>query len=63
MSDVLALPPRPNIERYRKLAKEFRRVCNNAEPGAIRAWAQNGPKLLRATGDLPKHLNFEEKSR
>lgn len=39
MSDALRLPPRPNLEQYKKLAKEFQRACNSREPGAIRVWA------------------------
>ena len=39
MSDALPLPPRPNLEQYKKLAKDFQRACNSGEPGAVRAWA------------------------
>jgi len=39
MSDAIPLAPRPNIERYRKLAKEFQSTCNSAEEGAIREFA------------------------
>src|SRR4029453_8934143 len=39
MSDALPLPPRPNLEQYRKLAKDFQRACRSAEPTAIRQWA------------------------
>jgi hypothetical protein len=37
--DALPLPPRPDIDQYRKLAKELVKACAAAEPDAIRAWA------------------------
>jgi ankyrin repeat protein len=39
MSDALPLPPRPNLEQYKKLAKDFQSACNSSDPGAIRDWA------------------------
>src|SRR5215475_9601175 len=39
MSDALPLPPRPNLEQYKKLAKDFQKVCKSSDPGAIRDWA------------------------
>ncbi|MCA1573695.1 MAG: ankyrin repeat domain-containing protein [Acidobacteria bacterium] len=39
MSDALPLPPRPNLEQYKKLAKDFQHACKSSEPGAIRGWA------------------------
>jgi ankyrin repeat protein len=39
MSDALPLPPRPNLEQYKKLAKDFKQACRSGEPGAIRDWA------------------------
>ena len=39
MSDALPLPARPNIEQYKKLAKELQFACKSTEPGAIREWA------------------------
>lgn len=48
MSDALPLPPRPNLEQYKKLAKELVKACASAEPGAIRAWAARWlEKLVR----------------
>jgi ankyrin repeat protein len=38
MSDALPLPPRPNLEQYKKLAKDFQAACKSNEPGAIRDW-------------------------
>ena len=39
MSDALPLPPRPNLEQYKKLAKDFQHACKSSDPGAIRDWA------------------------
>ena len=39
MSDALPLPPRPNLEQYKKLAKDFQHACKSADPGAVRDWA------------------------
>lgn len=36
MSDALALPPRPDLEQYKKLAKDFRRASRSTDPKAIR---------------------------
>jgi ankyrin repeat protein len=39
MSDALPLPPRPNLEQYKKLAKDLQAACKSGDPGAIRNWA------------------------
>jgi len=39
MSDALPLPPRPNLEQYKKLAKDFQRACKSSDSSAIRQWA------------------------
>ncbi len=36
--DALPLPPRPNLNQYKKLAKDFARAANSAAPSALRAW-------------------------
>jgi ankyrin repeat protein len=38
MSDALPLPPRPNIEQYKKLARDLQRACRSSEPNAILNW-------------------------
>src|SRR5262249_6885662 len=35
----LPLPPRPNLEQYKKLAKDFQGACKSGDPGAVRDWA------------------------
>ena len=39
MSDALPLPPRPNLEQYKKLAKDLQRACKSGDSSAIRNWA------------------------
>ena len=39
MSDAIPLPPRPNIERYKTLAKEFQVAAKSADEGAIHDFA------------------------
>lgn len=39
MSDAIPLPPRPNLEQYKKLAKDFQHACRSTDPRAVRAWA------------------------
>ena len=39
MSDALPLPPRPNTEQYKKLAKDFQQACKSSDASAIRDWA------------------------
>jgi ankyrin repeat protein len=51
MSDALPLPPRPNVDQYKKLAKDFQAACSSSEPGAVRAWAARWvEKLVRLRG-------------
>ena len=35
--DALPLPPHPDVEQYRKLAKDFVKACRSEDPGAIGA--------------------------
>lgn len=41
MSEAIPLPPRPNLEHYKKLAKDFQKACKSDAPDAIRQWAAN----------------------
>ena len=51
MSDALPLPPRPNLEQYKKLAKDFQDACKSSDPGAVRDWAAHwAEKITRLTG-------------
>src|ERR1043166_268161 len=40
MSDALPLPPRPNLEQYKKLARDLQRAVQSDNPAALRQWAE-----------------------
>ena len=46
MSDALSLPPRPNLEQYKKLAKGLQHACKSADPSAIRQWAARSKETI-----------------
>src|SRR5689334_7583552 len=54
MSNALPLPPRPNLEQYKKLAKELQEACKSSDPGAIRQWAARWLETL-ARNHGPAH--------
>jgi len=57
--DALPQPPNPNVEQYRKLAKDLVKVCRAGDPDAIRNWTsalvQNLVQLsgLEISANLP----------
>jgi hypothetical protein len=51
---ALRLPPRPNVERYRKLAKELVRACKSGDDDAIGKWAEGWVGALATLTDLKK---------
>src|SRR5262245_9714016 len=65
MSDALPLPPRPNLEQYKKLAKDFQQACKSSDPGAIRDWAARwaetivGLQGLEITPEVRRRIDFE----
>jgi hypothetical protein len=44
MSDALPLPPRPNLEQYRNLARELQRAVRAADPEKFTRWAARWPR-------------------
>jgi ankyrin repeat protein len=53
MSNALPLPPRPNLEQYKKLARDLRDACASSDPLAIRQWAASWlERLARADGPV-----------
>jgi ankyrin repeat protein len=62
MSDALPLPPRPKVEDYKKLAKDFQRAYNSGDPGAVRQWASRWVEALTslrtqaATSELEQEI-------
>src|SRR5215813_4539544 len=43
---ALPLPLRPNLERYKKLAKDLIKACKSVDPDAIGDWAEAWVKML-----------------
>jgi Ankyrin repeats (many copies) len=44
--DALPLPPHPNLEQYKKQAKDLVKACKSADPDALGAWASRWVKTL-----------------
>ena len=53
MSDALPLPPHPNLEQYKKLAKDFQQACKTGDPGAVRDWAARWAETVARLQGLP----------
>ena len=56
MSAALPLPPRPNLDHYKKLAKDLQNACKSGGPGAIRAWATRWLETLARLSDMEHKL-------
>src|SRR5438874_827623 len=52
MSDALPLPPRPNLEQYKKRAKDLAKICKSGDRDALRAWAKEWIEALVKLYDL-----------
>jgi len=57
--DALPLPARPNVEHYRKLAKDLVKSCKSGEPEAIQAWSVRWLTALAALNTEPDVLRDE----
>ncbi len=59
--EAFPLPPRPSVERYRKLAKDLVKACKSGDSGAIGTWADRWiESLARATGRIARpHARHE----
>jgi hypothetical protein len=44
--DALPLPPRPNLERYKKLAKKLVESCKTGDEKAIADWSEHWIRTL-----------------
>jgi ankyrin repeat protein len=49
MSDALPLPPRPDLEQYKKLARDLQTACRSGDPQAIHQWATDWLERLART--------------
>ena len=54
--DALPLPPQPNLEQYRKLAKDLVKACRSADGTAVRAWAGRWIERLASLDERPAPL-------
>jgi ankyrin repeat protein len=52
MSDALPLPLRPNIEQYKKRAKDLVKICKSGDRNALREWASEWIQTLVNLYDL-----------
>ena len=53
---ALPLPARPNVDQYRKLAKDLVKACKSDDPTAIRDWAVRWIENLATLQDAPRSL-------
>jgi hypothetical protein len=53
---ALPLPTSPNVEQYRKLAKDLVKACESGDPSAIRDWAVRWIEKLAALQAAPRSL-------
>ena len=53
---ALPLPTRPNVEQYKKLAKDLVKACKSGDPAAIRVWAIRWIEKLAALQEAPRSL-------
>jgi ankyrin repeat protein len=51
---ALPLPPRPSVERYRKLAKELVRACKSGSEDAVDEWAERWVGALAMLAESKK---------
>ena len=62
MSDALPLPPRPNLEQYKKLAKDFQDACTSGDPAQSAIGPYAGWKHLPACTGTRSRLTFDKRS-
>src|SRR5688572_17461569 len=57
-TDAIPLPPRPNLEQYRKRAKGLVKACKTGDRDTVRAWAR---EWLTALAELHGATNTSER--
>jgi ankyrin repeat protein len=50
--DALPLSPRPNLEQYKKLAKDLVKACKSRDPSALHSWAKRWVESLASLTNL-----------
>src|SRR6266576_1855507 len=61
MSDALPLPPRPNLEQYKKLVRDLQHACESSDPAAIRQWAARWLDALARLQDPAERLDAQRR--
>src|SRR6266702_8490428 len=56
--DALPLPARPNLEQYKKLAKDFSRAANDSDSSKLSAWISTWIKSLLDSAQLTLSSNL-----
>src|SRR5436190_19698551 len=61
MSDAVPLPPRPNLEQYKKLAREFQQACKSSDAHPVRDWTRRWSEAIaRLRGqEITNHVRRE----
>ena len=48
--DIKALPAHPNLEQYKKQAKELFKVCTSGDPEGVWRMKRHNPRLAKLSG-------------
>src|SRR5215470_10725787 len=59
----IPLPPRPNLEQYKKLARDFQDACKSSDPTAFRQEAARWVETLVRLQDRERGLKPDERDR
>jgi ankyrin repeat protein len=65
VSEAFPLPPRPTLEQYKTLTREFQRAAKSSNAGAVREWAAGWAETIarlqgsEITPEVRKKLDFE----
>src|SRR5262245_19592279 len=63
MSDAFPLSPHPNLEQYKKLARDLQEACKSSDAGAIRQWAERRVETLVRLQDTASSMTPRERKR
>jgi len=58
---AIPLPPRPNLEQYKKLAKDLAKACKAGTREALHEWSMRWLETLAPFLDLEKRPDFRER--
>jgi hypothetical protein len=58
---AIPLPPRPNLENYKKLAKDLVKACKAGNRDALREWSMRWLEALASLLSLEMRPDFRER--